>query len=99
MALDTQVNRPVARAVSGLVRAGELEPRSTEGLFALELDAERYGPGAVIAPAGAGVMGAPPPMKWLLDGWICEVRVLPNGQRQIFSFAIPGDVVELPLSP
>lgn len=98
-ALDAQVNRPVARAISGLVRAGDLEPRSTEALFALNLDVERYRPGAVIGSAGAGAIGAAPPMKWLLEGWLCEARVLPDGQRQIFSFAIPGDVVELPLSP
>jgi CRP-like cAMP-binding protein len=101
--LDAQVNRPMARAISGLVRAGDLEPRSVEGLFALDLDTERYPPGAAIgpmidAPSVAAVGGAPS-MKWLLEGWVCEARVLPGGQRQIFSFAIPGDVIELPLSP
>lgn len=96
LALDTQVNGPVARAISGLVRAGDLGAHSIEGLFALQLDTERYRSGAVIGAARA--RGAPP-MKWLLEGWACEARVLPNGQRQIFSFAVPGDVVELPLRP
>lgn len=98
LALDGQVTRPMARAISGLVRAGDLEPRSAEGLFALDLETERYSPGAVIG-GGAGAVGEPLAMKWLLDGWACEARILPGGQRQIFSFAIPGDVIELPHSP
>ena len=99
LALDSQVNRPMARAISGLVRTGDLEPRSAEGLFELDLETERYAPGAVIGGASAGATGEPPAMKWLLDGWLCEARVLPSGQRQIFSFGIPGDVIELPQSP
>lgn len=99
LALDAQVNRPMARAISGLVRAGDLEPRSVEGLFALDLDIERYLPGSVVGGASASTTGEAPSMKWLLDGWACEARVLASGERQIFSFAIPGDVIELPLSP
>jgi CRP-like cAMP-binding protein len=99
LALDAQVNRPMARAISGLVRAGDLEPRSVEGLFALDLDVERYPSGAVIGEATASTTGEAPPMKWLLEGWACEARILASGQRQIFSFAIPGDVIELPASP
>jgi CRP-like cAMP-binding protein len=29
----------------------------------------------------------------VVSGWICEVRLLPDGRRQIFSFILPGDVV------
>jgi CRP-like cAMP-binding protein len=49
---------------------------------------ERYPAAAVvssIAPA--------PRLKWILSGWTCEMRVLPDGRRQIFSFGIPGDPV------
>lgn len=93
LAVGAPVNRPTTRAISGLTRAGELEPRLAEGLGALDLEAERYGPGSVISATGAA-----PHMKWLLDGWACEARVLSTGQRQIFSFAIPGDVVQLPVA-
>jgi CRP-like cAMP-binding protein len=32
----------------------------------------------------------------VLDGWACESRDLADGRRQIFSFAVPGDVVRPP---
>lgn len=31
----------------------------------------------------------------LLDGFACRYKILPNGGRQIFSFHIPGDIVDL----
>jgi CRP-like cAMP-binding protein len=113
LALNSLMTRPMARAISGLVRAGELEAWSAERLLAIDVAVERYPPGAVIAAPNPGVLGldilsldaaAPgarcaPNMKWLLDGWICEARVLSDGQRQIFSFGVPGDVVELPSTP
>lgn len=113
LALDSLLTRPMARAISGLVRAGELEAWSAERLLPIDVAVERHPPGAVIAAPrldvldfGASNLGASnlgavraPNMKWLLDGWICEARVLSDGQRQIFSFGIPGDVVELPATP
>jgi len=98
LALDAQENRPLARVIAGLMQAGEPESWSSDELLTLDLEAEHHPPGAVIGAAGAIEPGVTR-MKWLLDGWVCEARVLPNGQRQIFSFAIPGDVIEMPLSP
>jgi CRP-like cAMP-binding protein len=49
---------------------------------------ERYPAAAVVSSV------APTPrVKWILSGWACEMRVLPDGRRQIFSFGIPGDPV------
>jgi CRP-like cAMP-binding protein len=31
----------------------------------------------------------------VVSGWACEARILPDGRRQIFSFLLPGDVVDL----
>lgn len=93
LALDLLTTRPMARAITGLVRAGELEARAAEGLFAMDVGVERYAAGAAI---GSGRSAG---MKWLVDGWVCEARPLPRGRRQIFSFAVPGDVVEAPSSP
>jgi CRP-like cAMP-binding protein len=30
----------------------------------------------------------------LLEGMSCRYKILPNGKRQIFSFQIPGDIVD-----
>lgn len=106
-ALDVQMNGPdvsgphigragvsgvTAQAVSALVSAG-LAPHRAERLFAARLEVEQHPPGTVIAAEGRS------PMTWLLDGWLCEARILERERRQIFSFAIPGDVVEAPLAP
>lgn len=50
---------------------------------------ERYAAGAQIAVIQAG--GS---QLRLLSGWACEMRILPDGRRQIFTFLLPGDVVE-----
>lgn len=75
-------------AILGLVRACGLQASAAEALCELIGPIERYPAAAVvssIAPA--------PRLKWILSGWTCEMRVLPDGRRQIFSFAIPGDPV------
>jgi CRP-like cAMP-binding protein len=30
--------------------------------------------------------------RLILSGWACELRVLPDGRRQIFDFLMPGDI-------
>ena len=30
----------------------------------------------------------------IVSGWACELRILPDGRRQIFSFLLPGDAIE-----
>jgi CRP-like cAMP-binding protein len=30
----------------------------------------------------------------IVSGWACELRILPDGRRQIFSFLLPGDTIE-----
>jgi len=75
-------------AVGGLVRVCGLSPAAAASLRDLVGPIERYPAAAVISSV------APTPrLKWILSGWSCEMRVLPDGRRQIFSFAIPGDPV------
>jgi CRP-like cAMP-binding protein len=52
---------------------------------------ERHPPGATIH------FGRKAPNKQfvIVSGWGCESRILPDGRRQIFSFLLPGDVVDL----
>jgi CRP-like cAMP-binding protein len=81
----------IQRATAGLVRTCDLEPSYAERICELDLTTEHYPSGAEI-----GAAGEPPYLKWILDGWACEARELADGRRQIFSFAIPGDVVRPP---
>jgi CRP-like cAMP-binding protein len=52
---------------------------------------ERYPPGAMIHVGRK----APDKQFVVVSGWGCESRILPDGRRQIFSFVLPGDVVDL----
>jgi CRP-like cAMP-binding protein len=75
-------------ALQGLLQGGGLSPAAADAFCELIGPIERYPAAAVvssIAPA--------PRLKWILSGWTCEMRVLPDGRRQIFSFGIPGDPV------
>jgi len=51
---------------------------------------------ALIAGDSLGVQA---PLRFLLSGWACRQRVMPDGRRQIFGFLIPGDVLGTPSGP
>jgi CRP-like cAMP-binding protein len=77
-----------------LVRVSGLSPAAAQSLSELAGPVERYPAAAVMSS-----IAATPRLKWILSGWSCEMRVLPDGRRQIFSFGIPGDpVVSRPIN-
>jgi CRP-like cAMP-binding protein len=52
---------------------------------------ERYAPGAQVHQNP----GACPQRQLIIvSGWACDLRILPDGRRQIFSFLLPGDAIE-----
>jgi CRP-like cAMP-binding protein len=78
---------PQETPIDALVRACGISPEAAAALRTLSVDVERYPAGSVVRPKGSA-----PELKWLASGWACELRVLADGRRQIFSFALPGDV-------
>ena len=52
---------------------------------------ERYGPGAQVHQDPDA---APEKQLIIVSGWACDLRILPDGRRQIFSFLLPGDAIE-----
>lgn len=55
---------------------------------------ERHPPAIILSSADTA-----PRIKMILHGWACEMRILRNGRRQIFSFGVPGDpIVARPLN-
>jgi CRP-like cAMP-binding protein len=52
---------------------------------------ERFAAGDERVAEGA-LAGRP---RFIVSGWGCRQRVLPDGRRQIFSFLLPGDVIGL----
>lgn len=75
-------------ALAGLTRKAGLTPEDAQQLHALVCELERYPAGAVL-----NSLAPSPRMKWVIAGWACEMRVLPDSRRQIFSFQMPGDVL------
>ena len=70
-----------------LSRFGELDEEENQKVRAMLANIQRY-------PAGHEIIleGAPLNQSYLLlDGWAACQRVLGDGRRQIFSFALPGD--------
>lgn len=52
---------------------------------------ERYAPGAEVRheqDTGSAKQ------LIIVSGWACDLRILPDGRRQIFSFLLPGDLIE-----
>jgi CRP-like cAMP-binding protein len=77
---------PVAHRLSQLSHLSQSELGTLQ-----KLEKRReYDSDALIA--GAGLSTYVPP-RFLLSGWACRQRVMPDGRRQIFGFLIPGDVV------
>lgn len=52
---------------------------------------ERFSAGAAVCVKDAG-RGR---RLVVVSGWACEMRILPDGRRQIFAFHLPGDTIDL----
>jgi CRP-like cAMP-binding protein len=77
--------------VSILSAIGAGQVGNVENVRAFWRRIERYGPGAQIRH-DAGV--SPERQLIIVSGWACDLRILPDGRRQIFSFLLPGDAIE-----
>src|SRR5580704_14757625 len=52
---------------------------------------ERFGPGAQVRLSSIPGSGR---RVVVVSGWACELRILPDGRRQIFGFMLPGEVID-----
>jgi CRP-like cAMP-binding protein len=91
LAFNRASSASMRAAASALARTCEIEPSWVQGFAEVELAGQRYAAGDLIGPPQD-----PPPLVWILDGWACEARELTHERRQIFSFALPGEVVRPP---
>jgi CRP-like cAMP-binding protein len=74
--------------MEGLLRNAGLPHSMAETFRELIRPVEHYPAAAVISSIARA-----PRLKLILNGWTSEMRMLPDGRRQIFSFGIPGDPV------
>jgi CRP-like cAMP-binding protein len=81
-----------------LRRLNALKPLSARQLQRLEALGERLetaAPGEALQSDGVG----PPRTGFILSGWACRMRLLPDGRRQIFSLLLPGDAIGFCVEP
>ncbi len=76
--------------IASLDRFGPLRDGVRERLAACDQKAETFEPGQVIFAAGARSK-----LRLLARGLAIKVAVLPEGGRQIFAVAVPGDLIDL----
>lgn len=86
MSALAQAVRPITAPVT-FSAFGGLEALQVEQVRAFWRTVERFPPGVQLrCPEGQGVKRGV-----ILSGWACEMRILPDGRRQIFSILLPGD--------
>jgi CRP-like cAMP-binding protein len=95
-----RVNMTSPASMAGVVsrRLNALKPLSPVQLQHLDGLGDRLeaaAPGAMLQSDGDGPMRP----SFILSGWACRKRLLPDGRRQIFSLLIPGDALGFCLEP
>lgn len=80
---------PVKQPSSAFAGLGTL-PGEADRVRSFWRSVERYPPGVTLH-AGTGLSAR----KVIVSGWASETRILHDGRRQIFSFLLPGDAVDL----
>ena len=81
-----------------LRRLGAFAPLSAEDAEAVRAHLVRTRSAAPETQLVAEGSAAAPP-SFLVSGWACRARNLPNGRRQIISFVLPGDALVPLLQP
>ncbi len=77
--------------ISTLGESGYGQVSDVERVRAFWRRVERYDAGAQVR---RGERTGPEKQLVIVSGWACELRILPDGRRQIFSFLLPGDAIE-----
>jgi CRP-like cAMP-binding protein len=84
------VSRPLDVVVRRMRTLSALTEAELELLRKLGERRERHVAGEELVPEGRSARP-----RFILSGWACRQRVLPDGRRQIFSLLLPGDGVAL----
>jgi CRP-like cAMP-binding protein len=90
--MQTSIMSPVLRRLNAL---GPLTPQHARRVEALGFKSDTIAAGGCVAGPQDGLSRP----RFLVGGWACRQRVLPDGRRQIFSLLSPGDSIGLAFSP
>ena len=89
---DLDANEVVLRRLEALA---PLSPADTERVLSLPL-VRRASP---VRTELCAVGEVAPRPRFLIQGWACRVRMMPDGRRQIFDLVLPGDLIGSCLRP
>ncbi|HEY8614669.1 Crp/Fnr family transcriptional regulator [Phenylobacterium sp.] len=81
--------RPLDAVLRRMRLLGSLSESEQDLLRHLGERRERHAPGEELIAEGQGSRRA----RFVVSGWACRQRVLPDGRRQIFGFALPGEAI------
>jgi CRP-like cAMP-binding protein len=79
--------RPIDPILRRLRSFAALSDGDIELIRGLTERRDRYGPGEQLIAEGQAA-GRP---RFVVSGWACRQRLMPDGRRQIFSLLLPGD--------
>lgn len=88
---ETEAAEIVLRRLESLAT---LSPGDAERILSLPLS-RRASP----ARTELSALGEPSRPRFLIQGWACRVRMMPDGRRQIFDVLLPGDLLGSCLRP
>jgi CRP-like cAMP-binding protein len=88
-----QTGPQFAPAIASLVGGFGLTPVEANALCSTSSGLQRYAPGEQVLTTACSEA------QLIVSGWACELRVLFDGRRQIFSFLMPGDISVSPVAP
>ena len=78
------LNSPFARKLASYISPGENELKAVADFY---LRRRKFAPGVELVSQGE----VDPSAYIMADGWAFSYKILPDGQRQIVNFQIPGD--------
>jgi CRP-like cAMP-binding protein len=88
---EPQLMQPVFKRLSSLA---VLSPDEEQMVQRLSQRCEDHSPNTFLVTEGDAVRP-----RFVVSGWACRQRMLPDGRRQIFSLVLPGDAIGVGSQP
>ncbi|MHB8283751.1 MAG: Crp/Fnr family transcriptional regulator [Caulobacteraceae bacterium] len=88
---EPQLMQPVFRRLASLA---VLSPEEEQLVQRLSQRSEDHSPNTFLVTEGEAVRP-----RFVVSGWACRQRMLPDGRRQIFSLVLPGDAIGVGAQP